>query len=385
MLDQTLKQGTVEFVNWFKEYALPLWSTQGIDPSVGASYERFLINGEVDKEVKPRVRVQARQIFTFCKAQELGWMPDASGVVDGLVSFAKKYGAHPSGQGYGHLLSPQYELVESHLDLYNHAFWILASAARYKTFKDAAAVEQANDIIHMLDANFGSVSGGWLEGDYDAPCRRQNPHMHLFEASMAMYEATGDAPWLARAGELFCLFETRFFDPKYGVLREFFDNDWQILEDAKGDIIEPGHMMEWVWLLRWYERLSGHDVSVYANAMYDTGLTIGKTESGLMYDEVSPEGNVLANGTKRCWPIIEMIKASIVQARAGASEGAEELAGASLRLLLDQYLTHETKGLYIDRRDGDDAVISDVAPASTLYHLIVAAEEVDKYVTEKEA
>ena len=378
-LDEQLELGSAAFVDWFKRDALPLWSSQGLDPECGASYERFLANGEVDYEINPRVRVQARQIFTFCKAQDLGWMSDARPVVEKIIAFSQQRGMLEGSDYYGHLWSPSYELIESQVDLYNHAFWILSCAARIKSFNDNQARQYAERLLQKLDTDFGSVAGGWLEGNYPAPCRRQNPHMHLFEATMSMYEATNDARWLARAGELFCLFEARFFDGKFNVLREFFDADWQVLRDAKGNVIEPGHMMEWVWLLRWYEKLSGHNVDAYANSLFDVSVSIGLNDAGLVYDGVSPEGEVL-QATKRSWPLIELVKAAVVQARVGVA-GAEALAGRSLQLLLERYIGQASRaGLYVDQLDESDEVCSGVAPASTLYHLIVAAEEVANYV-----
>ena len=43
--------------------------------------------------------------------------------------------------------------------------------------------------------------------------RRQNPHMHLLEALLALHVATGEKNWLRRAGALVDLFKRRFVDP----------------------------------------------------------------------------------------------------------------------------------------------------------------------------
>src|SRR2546430_13023820 len=42
--------------------------------------------------------------------------------------------------------------------------------------------------------------------------RRQNPHMHLLEALLALHVATGEKNWLRRAGALVDLFKRRFAD-----------------------------------------------------------------------------------------------------------------------------------------------------------------------------
>lgn len=384
LMTTDLAKLSARWVDWFKDSALPLWSGAAINPESGASYERFLASGEVDKAANIRLRVQARQIFVFSVASERGWMAGGEPVVSAMADFVERIGVHESGEGYIHLLSPSYEVLDSKQDLYDHAFALLACALRYRVFKEDSALARADKLIAMLDSRFGGVGGGWLEGDYATDRRRQNPHMHLFEAFLALYDATGEAKWLARAGEMFALFETRFYDGKYGVLREYFNEDWSLLDGADGEIVEPGHMMEWVWLLHWYGKRSGRDTSGYADTLYETALASGLTPEGLLYDEVSPEGKVL-KGSKRCWPMTELIKASIAQARVGRA-GAEAQAAKAVEVLLDRYLSCAKRdGTYIDQLDSNNEVLVDFAPASTLYHLIVAAMEVADYVKESEA
>jgi len=370
---------TEAWVNWFKEQALPRWSGDAINSENGASYERFLPSGEADVQANTRMRVQARQMFVFATAGARGWMDaDLSrSVVERLADFSKTRGRHASGDGYLHVLAADYSVADGKRDLYDHAFFLLSCAARYKAFADEKALDDADDIVRFLDSELGQVGGGWLEGDYDSDRRRQNPHMHMFEAFLSLYDASGNAKWLGRAGEIFTLFETRFFDPKYGVLREYFNHDWSLLDGADGDIIEPGHMMEWVWLLRWYERCSGRDTAYYADAMYEKALADGLTEEGLLFDEVSPSGAVL-KASKRCWPMTELIKASLVQAQHGYV-GAEKQATVALQRLMDAYVSTEHPGLYIDQLGEGNEILVDFSPASTLYHLIMATIEADNY------
>ena len=79
--------------------------------------------------------------------------------------------------------------------------------------------------------------------------RRQNPHMHLLEALLALHVATGEKNWLRRAGALVDLFKRRFVDPQTGALIEFFAEDWSAAPGDEGRLREPGHQFEWVWLL----------------------------------------------------------------------------------------------------------------------------------------
>jgi len=360
--------------NWLKNDAIPLWLTRGLNPENGVNYERLLPSGEVDFDSSVRVRVQARQAFFFAAAADRGWCDSGAAVAQRLLAYVQQHAAHPTaGGGYTHLLDKHYKVVDTKQDLYDHAFFLLANAWVYRVCGDKSALAEAEKLVAHLDAKFGSAVGGWIEGDYKYVCRRQNPHMHLFEAFLALYDATGDAKWLARVGELFALFQTHFFDAEQQVLFEFFEEDWSLCADAKGEVVEPGHMMEWVWLLDWYSRRSGRPVAHYTKALYEKGLQIGMGKSGLLFDAVAPDGRVI-DPKKRCWGITELIKASLVQIRAG-NPNAEAIAIKGVDDLFTYYLCASTPGSYVDQRGANDDVVVDVAPASTLYHLIVAAVE----------
>lgn len=381
-MSESLSAASNRLEQWIREAALPLWLRVGIDPHTGANYERLTPQGEVDTEVDSRVRVQARQAFFFAQAYERGWCPQGKSVAQGLLRFIRERAAHPSaGGGYVHLMNARFEVIDTKQDLYDHAFSLLANAWGYRAFGDDIYRREAEKLVAHLDVRFGSASGGWTEGDYDYACRRQNPHMHLFEALLALYDATGEAKWLARVGELFALFQTRFFDAEKGVLFEFFNDDWTRLADARGEVVEPGHMMEWVWLLDWYSRRSGRPVKKYTDCLYARGLELGMAPSGLLYDAVAADGRVLDTG-KRCWGMTELIKASLVQIRAGHPT-AEAVAIKGVDDLFTYYLCASTPGSYVDRRGAKDEVISDIAPASSLYHLIVAAVELVDHCKEQ--
>ncbi|MFC3115694.1 AGE family epimerase/isomerase [Cellvibrio fontiphilus] len=373
-MSQALHAAASRLENWIKQDALPLWLARGLVPETGANYERLTPAGVPDLESSTRVRVQARQAFFFAAAYQRGWCPEGKSVAKKLLAFVQQHAAHPTAAaGYTHLLDKNFRVVDTKQDLYDHAFFLLANAWCYRAFKEDAYLQEADKLIAHLDAAFGSAVGGWIEGDYAYACRRQNPHMHLFEAFLALFDATGDAKYLARVGELFALFQSHFFDAEKGVLFEFFDDHWTRLPNAKGDTVEPGHMMEWVWLLDWYHRRSGRPVAQYTSTLYARGLEIGMDKSGLLFDAVSYTGEVI-DRNKRCWGITELIKASLVQIRAGNPQ-AEAIAIKGVDDLFTYYLCAATPGSYVDQRGAQDEIVVDVAPASTLYHLIVAAME----------
>ena len=377
-MTQTLQEAAQRLEDWLVHQCLPLWQKRGLDRESGGHHEQLNADGSIDRKANIRVRVQSRQAFTFAFASHRGWC-QGQGQARQLMQFLENSAAHPSaGGGFTHLMDPDFQVTDTKQDLYDHAFAFLAYAWCYRALGDRACLEGAEALIRHLDQRFASPYGGWTEGDYGYASRRQNPHMHLFEAMMALYEASGQAHWLARAGEIFTLFQTRFYDLERELLYEYFTEDWRLNSTPEEARVEPGHMMEWVWLLDWYRRLTGHPVEVYTQGLYRRGLAMGLTASGLLMDEVSGAGQPL-KPTKRLWGMTELVKASLVRAKEG-EPGAEERALEAINRLFDYYLCATTPGAYLDQMGSDDRVSVAKAPASSLYHLVVMVAEVRDYV-----
>lgn len=381
-----MRNETQQLVRWLTEQALPRYRTQaslpGLPAGMWASFEALKADGEPNPALPLRVRVQARQIFVYCRAQKMGWAEGVEPMVRGMAEFIGHYAVTECrSDGYVHLLKPDLSIADSKKDLYDHAFFTLAYAAIYDTFGDKNAHRKASRIIKWVEKEWPHPAGGWQEGDYQAPWRRQNPHMHWLETFLFLYEASGKEKWAVRAKQVFALFEQHFYDAKHQVLLEFFNPDWSVAAGAVGEAVEPGHMFEWVWLLRWYERLLGEDTSSYANALWHKALAIGLDAEGLVYDQVTADGSV-TEATKRLWPMTELIKAGVSQARAGVA-GAEAVATKGLADLRRFYLSTPVPGVYLDKLGAANEVVDDGAPASTLYHLIGAAIEAHNYVNSR--
>jgi len=379
-MSSLLLEALSDYLNWLEKHALPLWRSKGIDKQ-GASIERFNVNGEPDLLSNKRMRVQARQMFVFSVAQQYGWIDDGMELVASLDRFVEKNALLSDTRQIAHLLDSENNIINSNFDLYDTAFFLLAYAWRYQVFNDLNALINANKLLNSIDHLLKESPGGWMEGDYQANHRRQNPHMHLLEAFLALYQVSRDGKWLAKAGEIFCLFETKFFDQKNGVLLEYFDNDWNPASGELGQIVEPGHMMEWVWLLRQYQKYTGSPVDDYCHKLYHNALALGlDPSSGLLFDQVLVSGKIVKK-TKRCWPMTEWIKASLLQASVSNEDYDYRLDGLNaVRQLKNRYLQSEQLGQYIDGIDENNLVYTDTAPASTLYHLVTAAIEIVSFV-----
>ena len=87
----------------------------------------------------------------------------------------------------------------------------------------------------------------------DAP-RTQNTHMHLLEAFLVAFEATGEVRYRQEAAGIVELFFAKLFDRQHACIGEFFDRAWAP-DAAHGAEVEPGHSFEWVFLLHEYYKL----------------------------------------------------------------------------------------------------------------------------------
>lgn len=370
------------YVNWLSKAALPLWSSKGIDED-GASIEQFSANGLPDLTSNKRIRVQARQMFVFSAANQQGWITNGFDLVASIEGFCQKYATVPEKEHYAHILNADNIIVNPNTDLYDIAFFLLAYAWRYHVFNDLNALKKANLLLNSIDKNLKEFPGGWMEGDYSSEYRRQNPHMHLFEAFLTLYKFTKDGKWLAKAGEMYCLFETIFFDHKNKVLLENFNANWQVADGDAGKVIEPGHMMEWVWLLRQYQIFTQAPVDDYCYHLYQNALKSGlDVSSNLLFHEVNVSGDII-QASKRCWPMTEWIKASLAQAEhTNIQDDYDYIADCitAISSLTKNYLVSPHQGQYIDSVDRNNEALVDNSPASTLYHLVVAGLEAQSFL-----
>lgn len=366
---------------WMIEKALPLWRENGVDRQRGGFVESLTLTGAPDYHAVRRLRVQARQIYVFSHAHDLGWDGDGDGAAlaaegfDYLVDRGWRADGEP---GWVHRLTPSGKIDDSRRDAYDHAFVLLACAWAYRATGDTQILGVARQTLDYLDEAMGAENGGWLEGAPHQGPRRQNPHMHALEAFLALHEATGDDVWLARARQIFTLFETHFMCADTGRLTEYFEDDWRPANGAHHDRYEPGHHAEWVWLLRRYAEASGTGTERQADALYDYAVKRGiDPKNGLLWDEVSDGGQV-RRASQRCWPQTELLKARLARIEAGHNGAARDNAEATIDALLDRYLAVSPEGGWMDCFDAKGRPAADAIPASTLYHLMCAFAEADR-------
>ncbi len=368
---QALRNSALALRAWMMEEALPFWAKNARDER-GGFCEELSRKSAPNWSAVRRLRVQARQIYTYSLAHELGWF-DGLPVADTTLNFMLEQGFMPDEQqGFIHLLKPDMKVKDARRDSYDHAFYLLALAWHGRVSGQRSSFALADSVLAFMDGALGADNGGYYEGhplgDPRNALRRQNPHMHLFESFMALYDATGHEKYLRRAGEIFALFKWHFFDKDTGTITEYFHRNWTPARGPKGRTVEPGHAAEWVWLLGQYESRSGIKTRAYADTLYETVLSYPGT---YLNDEHDKSGAVVRS-TKRLWVQTELVKAHLAQAEFGTS-GALSMAAALLDGIADDYL--KDGGVWTDALGENGLPVLGPIPASTFYHIICMIAE----------
>jgi mannose/cellobiose epimerase-like protein (N-acyl-D-glucosamine 2-epimerase family) len=248
---------------WALDHAFPIWWEVGADKVNGGFFEKIALDG-TPVEAPRRARVQPRQIYSYAVAGLLGWDgPWKQALEHGLDFYLSKY-RRPDGF-MRTLVASDGAPLDDKVDLYDQAFGLFGLAMASSVLPERADLPAlATGLRDALYATLKHPVAGFEETTPRTLPLLSNPHMHLFEASLAWVEAGGDAQWRALADEIAELALAKFIDPVSGGLREYYDGDWNPAPGVEGRIIEPGHQFEWAWLLLRWGRLAGRDDAMKA-------------------------------------------------------------------------------------------------------------------------
>lgn len=351
--------------DWLLGQALPLWARQGLGDH-GRFYEKLDLAGQPVTGLARRTRVQARQAYVFTEAAALGWAPGEAIARQGLDCLIRDH-ARPDGL-WVRTVDDTGAVIDDVPDLYDLAFVLLALSSAHRVLEDPRARPLALATLDAIQARMAEPTGGWSESLPPVLPRRQNPHMHMLEALLAWQEAAPDPAFEQPARAILDLFNRHFLDREHLVLGEFFERDWTPRPGSEGQCIEPGHHLEWVWLLGEAQRLGLGDHSSAARALYTTALTCGLNAQGLAVREISRIGQVRDGGT-RLWGQTELLRTLTVR-------GELHKASALTERLFQTHLATDVPGLWLDTFDARGECHETTVPASSLYHLMTAISAV---------
>ncbi len=364
---------------WMTEASWPLWSEGGRHPS-SRFYEVLEFDGAPRLSVESRVRTQARQVFSFALANERRWNDERSAAIvkNGLPALLSS-GLGSDGIA-GRLMDIETgELLDGTADLYDTAFCLLAIAQSRAIVGADAADSLADTLLSSVDAKLRYEDGrGYRETLPVGEARLQNPHMHFFESLLAYFEKSGRSEVRDRAEDVFGFVSRTFFDEKAAIVRESASDDGS---DATSGY-DPGHSMEWVWLLGYRARLGNEALPDFAYALYDRACDAHRMHGWTCL--YLADSNEAIDGSARLWSQTETLKGHLCIAELGDTRAADvaiRSATECAREILDFWLQSDAPGGWLDHFDPDRKLIADGMPASTGYHLYLAIAQLMRVAT----
>lgn len=359
---------------WIFKDALPFWLDAGVDRHAGGFHEALDLQGRPVEDTTRRLRVTCRQVYVFSHAAVLGWPDGLQAARDGAAWLTSRAWLGPDG-GWARLLSARGEVLDPTPDLYDHAFALFALAWLHRATGDTEALTWAHRTLDFLDRRLRHPDEpGFLHARPAPGWRLQNPHMHLLEAALALYETSRHPRFAALAAELATLFSTRFYARRTGTLAEVYTDELSPVPGAPGRRTEPGHQFEWAWILSRHGALLGVPTARVVQALVTSAEAHGVDPiSGLTYNAVLDDGTPVDRGS-RTWPNTERIKGHVALFEACGVDPSVPLARAT-RVLFDRYLAHRPAGTWMDAYDADGRPLATTIPASTLYHVFLALTE----------
>ena len=351
---------------------VPKWYGAFSDPR-GGFYERL---GKGFKPVltgQRRLVTQCRQLSIYSHAQAAGSgrFPQLGAQFDFILSHY-----HDPQTGLWHFaLEDSFAVADRTCDLYALSFVIFACSHYHRATGDDRARDAAHQVLQLIDRQFrfedqpGFAEALDSRGRPVPKIRRQNPHMHLFEACVFAYDAWRNEAYKLMADELLDLFRRYFFDAQTAALPEFY-SDALHPHFEQGGRLEPGHYFEWVWLIKKYGALIGQpdlEGNICAQLLDWANRYGWDDRFGGIYDVVAIDGTVIAD-TKRIWPFCEALKAnSLMLNEAGDRQAAKDRVTDMVRVFSEKYM--QERGFWTEWLTRDLMPVTDYMPGTTPYHV----------------
>lgn len=367
-----------------EEHWIPLWFHNFSDTNSGGFYERLDANCNTI-EIPKRLLSQCRQIIVYSIAYKNTAQPTYLEKINQTFDFIKNnYFQTQTGGSVFSIDYKSWAIIDDKYDLYAHAFILMACSTYLNIDENDEIKKFAKATLNFITHNFRNEYGGFNEAlDKDLNplnvIRRQNPHMHLMEATLHMYEATQDKDYLNIAQELLILFFEKFYDSHTNTIGEFFNDDFSA-HGKTGNIVETGHHAEWIWLLKRYEEITKTNDPRIDKATDNLFKWILKNgfHNGI-YNSQNPDGKVI-DSNKRIWPMMETMRAAAIMTQSNFYQGEAISLLVNLKnIFLENYINFDT-GTWNEMLNEDLSIASNYLPATTPYHIYPVLVDIKQYL-----
>tara|TARA_R110002124_G_scaffold31397_1_gene106393 strand:+ start:634 stop:1821 length:1188 start_codon:yes stop_codon:yes gene_type:complete len=230
------------------------------DPQ-GGYFQNYMDNGDLFDSGFKQLVSSTRIVVNYATAGMLFERDDYLKMARHGLDFVEQVHWQPDADGYAWTLQDN-QPQDMTQQAYGYAFVLLAYAAARK-----AGLVTSNDMLlttyQHLESRFWQADFGLYADEISpagelSPYRGQNSNMHLCEAMLAAYEASGEQVFLSRAQTLAQNIAFRQADLTDGLIWEHyttdFQPDWEYNKDDPKNLyrpwgFQPGHQTEWTKLL----------------------------------------------------------------------------------------------------------------------------------------
>lgn len=286
-------------------------------------HQSFLDNGKIYDLHTRQLVGSARFVFNYATAYRVHGNAHYRDWANHGLDYLQQIHRQPSGH-YAWLVE-QGSVVDGKASAYGHAFVLLASASCVRA-GITSAIQTLDETWEFLERYFWDEGAQAYADERDeslvtlAPYRGQNANMHLCEALLNAWQATGNTRYLDRAEVLANRFTLDLAAQCDGLIWEHYDSCWQVdLEfnrDKPNDRykpwgFQPGHQIEWCKLLLILnQERANKKWPAKAQELYDRAMRMGwdTTHGGIVYG-VAPDGAFCA-GEKYFWVHAEAFAAA---------------------------------------------------------------------------
>lgn len=302
---------------------------------------------------------QARLVYSFAIGYELTRDPRYLQAAQRGADFLLTRFRDPVHGGYFTRVAADGRVVYAAKSTYGHAFVLFALSHMYRVTKDeryrVAALRTWQEIDTWLRHPRGGFRGelprDFSQAGQGQGASSQNPVMHLFEALLALHDATGDPVALAGAKNVadFVVYKLLVGLPDGGAyIPEWYDADWKPLPTRdKGGFTDLGHQFEWSHMLRSAE--SRGLVGVYgqtADRLLKFATRTGYDEiDGGVFTRVYPDGEVQRD--KYWWQQCEALRAFLAAAAAEGQPDMWRRYEQTLGLVREQFIDRTHGGWHL--------------------------------------
>jgi mannose/cellobiose epimerase-like protein (N-acyl-D-glucosamine 2-epimerase family) len=269
-----------------------------------------------------QIHVTARMVHCFAIGSLIG-RPGSDEIVDhGMRDLWDKHrDARYGGYVWGH---GDRGFTDDKKQAYGHAFVLLAASSA-KLAGHPLADQMIADVTKVINERFWDEKVGAVSEEYNrdwspiSDYRGQNSNMHMTEALMAAYEATGDKIYLTKAERIASHIIGKIAVPLGHRVAEHFNDKWELDKDYLGSEMfrpagtTPGHWLEWSRLLIQLWILGDKRQSWLTDAargLFRNAITLGWDEKygGFFYNLDWNDKPLMRE--KLWWPVSEAIGAA---------------------------------------------------------------------------